>query len=777
MGGSATRMFPDAFKPDQADQSQGKVPHQQIDLLIRQIDSLPSCPDSIARMLNAISAQSEKKEILSAAATDPAITARLLCLARSRKPEVEIQTLEDCLEILPNDAIRSAILSMQVVDDSHQIASGFDYCGFRAHCVATACAAEMLAERSGRIENPSFCYICGLLHDIGKIALSNALPKTYRRVLQAAASERKSLIFCEREIIGIDHTIVGRRLGRNWSIPVEIQEVIWLHHQPVGGVPGSKHIINMVLLVQLADIIARQKEIGFSGNSIFTQDVNAISSELGLSSKAVDEVSQSLPEKVERLLEIADTSDLSNQTTTKTISYGLTLAKTGEELAKLNETLIKRANVLERYDHTFEGLGHFVERISPSSSLHQICQEISYVFASASDFEPTATEPICTFALINHSHIVLSACSGFDTEDQEIFRLGEFRNVPSANLLSTSFLHPAGEIIRSMEFLSDVWSDLLDIDNYLCIPLLCQGRFVGGVLLPNRMRKTISEDKVFKTLAGIIGFILAALGDRAHADALAEQLAQASQHLEEVQQALTLTRALAEVGQMAAGAGHEINNPLAVISGRAQLLANRAKTKKDKETAELIAKKAQEISDIISELMSFAQPAVASPRSISPAELLTKAKERFLSELESKPPSFQVDITIEPNCPPVWVDVNQIEEVMVELLRNAYTASEGCANVTLHAGRADSILQSSSRDSTVLIQVHDDGPGMDEETLKSAFTPFFSRREAGRGRGMGLTRAKRIIESNGGKIRIESKVGEGTTVFVELPQAQQGQKE
>ena len=103
-----------------------------------------------------------------------------------------------------------------------------------------------------------------------------------------------------------------------------------------------------------------------------------------------------------------------------------------------------------------------------------------------------------------------------------------------------------------------------------------------------------------------------------------------------------------------------------------------------------------------------------------------------------------------------------MEDVLVELLRNAATAADGQVNVGICVGRAE-------KSSGVLIQVRDDGPGMEESTLDSVFTPFFSHRRAGRGRGMGLTRAKRSVENNGGRMWIESTPGKGTTVFIELP--------
>ena len=100
----------------------------------------------------------------------------------------------------------------------------------------------------------------------------------------------------------------------------------------------------------------------------------------------------------------------------------------------------------------------------------------------------------------------------------------------------------------------------------------------------------------------------------------------------------------------------------------------------------------------------------------------------------------------------------------MELIRNAVRATAGRARVNLSASAPPPAGR-------VLLRVVDNGPGMDERTLASAFTPFFSHRRAGRGRGLGLPRARQAVQANGGRIWIESRPRKGTTVCLELPRA------
>jgi signal transduction histidine kinase len=215
---------------------------------------------------------------------------------------------------------------------------------------------------------------------------------------------------------------------------------------------------------------------------------------------------------------------------------------------------------------------------------------------------------------------------------------------------------------------------------------------------------------------------------------------------------------------LAAGAAHELNTPLAIVSGRAQLMRNRDASKKRQQAWQTIVDQAQRISDIIAELMEIASPPEPAPSAIAPQELLSAAAEAFSSSDHPQAKAARVDIQIGDDCPAIWADRAQMQAVVVELMTNAATAASAAPHIRL-AAQADPIGGS------VLLTVRDDGPGMDEDTAARAFTPFFSAQAAGRRRGLGLPRAKRYIEMNRGRIRIDSQPGEGTDVSILLPPA------
>jgi signal transduction histidine kinase len=287
------------------------------------------------------------------------------------------------------------------------------------------------------------------------------------------------------------------------------------------------------------------------------------------------------------------------------------------------------------------------------------------------------------------------------------------------------------------------------------------------VFYPAPCRAPIASGGAQQTIDALAtGFSLALSMAQARARAvrLGEQLAEASQALAAAQDVLAEAKTLAAVGEMAAGAAHELNTPLAVISGRAQLMQQKADRPEDGATWQLIADQAQRVSDILSGLMELASPRQPAPEAFDVGELLAQAAESFRSSEHAKAPDARVDIEVEPGVPPAWADRRQIRMVIEELLANAATAAGTAPKIRLSA-------EADEPNDAVLLTVRDNGPGMDQRTLASAFTPFFSSQRAGRRRGLGLPRAKRYVESNGGRIWIRTQPGEGTTVCVQLPRA------
>lgn len=218
------------------------------------------------------------------------------------------------------------------------------------------------------------------------------------------------------------------------------------------------------------------------------------------------------------------------------------------------------------------------------------------------------------------------------------------------------------------------------------------------------------------------------------------------------------------LAEMAGGAAHELNNPLAVISGRAQLLAEAEKNQEKKQILDQIHENANKASEIIDDLMSFAEPPRPKPAQISIAQIIEEAtqlagRKTIIEELNA-----QIDIA--DGIESVFVDSAQIVSAIANIISNAVESySDEIGPIQITAG-------SDTTTDMVRLSITDSGCGMAPQILQKAIRPFFSVRPAGRKRGMGLAYAARLIQLNNGSLNIESEPGIGTTVNIYLPYEQ-----
>ncbi len=216
--------------------------------------------------------------------------------------------------------------------------------------------------------------------------------------------------------------------------------------------------------------------------------------------------------------------------------------------------------------------------------------------------------------------------------------------------------------------------------------------------------------------------------------------------------------ALGALAEFSAGAAHELNNPLAIISGRAQLLL-RSETSPDRRMAlATIIAQARRAHEMLADLRLFARPPCPEPRIVDLAELVKNLVDEFHKETEG------TDISVQSKVPetPVFCEVDpvQIRVALEAICRNAVEALGESGQIHIELAREQN---------EVVIRVQDNGPGISPEYQPLVFHPFFSGRSAGRGLGFGLSKAWRIVQIHGGRLQLHSVPGSGTLVVVRLP--------
>jgi signal transduction histidine kinase len=229
---------------------------------------------------------------------------------------------------------------------------------------------------------------------------------------------------------------------------------------------------------------------------------------------------------------------------------------------------------------------------------------------------------------------------------------------------------------------------------------------------------------------------------------------------QQAEEAETRTRdaKLAALAEFAAGAGHELNNPLAVIVGRAQLLLGRVQDSDSARSLRIILNQAQRTHRILRDMMFVARPPALRPRACRPADVFRACLASFQDECDAR--GIRVLAELEQTEPPTWTDPDALSHLAETLMRNAIQATPAGGRITVRSGRAGGELQWSITDS---------GRGIGAVEGAHLFDPFYCGREAGRGLGLGLSRIARVVSLAGGTLRWSSTPGQGSSFLVQLP--------
>ena len=253
-----------------------------------------------------------------------------------------------------------------------------------------------------------------------------------------------------------------------------------------------------------------------------------------------------------------------------------------------------------------------------------------------------------------------------------------------------------------------------------------------------------------------------------------DELARTSSALQRTEQRLRQSQRLEAVGHLAGGVAHDFNNLLTVILGRSQLLLQRLRANDaDRAEVQQIAEAAQRGAVLVHQLLAFSSQQVLEPQSVNLNDVVHNVRKMLQRSIGE-----QVVIECSLDEELGWTRVNpaQLEQVLVNLVVNARDAMpEGgtvtieTANVEIPFAEADSSV-GEGLGNHVVLTVTDTGVGMDEETRKHVFEPFYTTKGFGKGSGLGMATAYGIIKQSGGTITVESAVGEGTTMRICLPQ-------
>ncbi|MDQ7006799.1 MAG: HDOD domain-containing protein [Acidobacteriota bacterium] len=221
-----------------------------IELLIRQAQSLHPLPQSVTRLAQMMSGEGwTMTEVVEAISYDQTLTVRLLAMANSAAfaAQNEIRTVRDAVVRLGAGAVLS--LAMAATVQSH-LDRGVPQYGLGEgdlwdHSVAAAVSVQALATRA-KADLPAESFTAAVLHDIGKLLISRHLDANLlERLARARDEEGRCGFLAEVEVLGIHHGQLGAMMARSWGLPAEIVRGIEYHHDPLAGGGGVCHVVHV----------------------------------------------------------------------------------------------------------------------------------------------------------------------------------------------------------------------------------------------------------------------------------------------------------------------------------------------------------------------------------------------------------------------------------------------------------------------------------------------------------------------------------------------------
>jgi len=720
--------------------------------ILKKLDDLPTLPNLAKALLQMASQETvQVEEITSLIEADPATSARLLRIVNSPYLGMQgrVTSVSRAVVMLGFNGVRNALLSVQIfsIFGEASRAENSELFELWKHSLAVASAAELVAENTGGLL-PEDAFTAGLLHDIGKIALYTIAPGDYKKVFDLVSTGDVPVSDAEERIFEMTHAAAGRFLAEKWGLPPAVSQAIYQHHSYVRLEHREDPIELTAAIVSVADDVVRRQRIGFSGTPESWEPLNEVFGRIGLEDRNVDDILSHLVERMSMRSTILDL-DIPESTI-----YLECLRKANTLLGKFNGKLDEIRITGDQARKRLEAITDLHARLGSSF-------DTSDVLAGIADkiHQHLLARKVIAYCVDDKGHSVSGSVKNGTGETKPFFLSllkGAHNEVASLGHDREALKYLVDELAGR---LADVTGPGDLIGGRLAYYPISVGRGQrAGILIEasDPVALDPAELKFFAEAASTI-FERALLEERLRTES--ERLVDSNRRSKSFYEELINARKLAAIGRMAAGAAHEINNPLAIISGRIQLLLKMEADEGKKRHLDMVRNQCDRMSRIISDILTFSRPEKPALKPTDVREVIDSAAS--LVEPAAAAKNVAIVKRFADNLPQALGDAPKLEQVFRNILDNAVDASEKKSEVTITADVGE-------KGKFLAIGFADNGTGMDEETLGRIFEPFFTKKE-GRGTGLGLAICHSIIQTHGGKIRVKSAPGKGTTFTVLLP--------
>jgi putative nucleotidyltransferase with HDIG domain len=752
---------------------------------------------------------------------EPALAAGVLSLAQrlAAGPVSQRHAVRLVLDRLDADDVRNVLLKTKVTagfeiefaSDQPALPSRKDLI---LHSLAVACCTRRIAQAAESGIEPNLAYSAGLLHDIGKLALQDIMPKSLAAITKEAEATKSSLHKIEYKHLGTHHALLGKQLAERWRLPEPIKLAIWLHHRDAAALAKAVPEAMLAVFVRAADNIARQANVGVSGSFSEPEPLDNSAESVGVPAETLQKIRDELPQEVKRKC-----ACLGLETPQATARYCDLLASTAAQLSEKHAKLSSEGRSLQTTASYLNFAQEFLRGVCSTVPAVDIAEDFAKRWQR---FFQTGT--VCLYLTAGSQDGVADTAvvEALGHSHKTVVRAPQDGSLLPKPIAGKFLLLEAQDHI---DWLVEQLEVDFNRDQARLLPLLSDGQVVGILAFelnyPGDVSLFAEKFEMAASMAGtVLGLALAKEGQ----EHWAERFAQANGDLNERvaglgsqtrnsafgvpfqpairgRDALDTSAATRDpegeprirpeprpfdtcvveaLAEMAAGVAHELNNPLSVIAGRAQLLAQAESDGQKRHVLDVIQENARGASSVVDDLMSYAEPPAPRTAMTSIGQIIDESIQ--LAGHKAGIEHVNAQVHISPEVKDVLVDSAQVVVAVANVIANSiesYADPIRPIKITAEPARREAaepvdgggspIATGRDWEPGLRLQINDLGCGMDEATARKAPSPFYSAKPAGRGRGMGLAYASRLIRLNRGTLDIESRPGHGTTVTVTLP--------
>lgn len=278
---------------------------QNINLLVEKLRDIPTLSVVVTKLMEMVNdPNTSASQIAQVLKKDQVLTAKVLRLVNSAyyNLSTEVTDVTKALGFLGFNTISVLVLGTSVFSSFDLAAAPyFKVKEFWKHSLATALAGELIATKL-KVSRPQDVFTCGLLHDIGKIALFKIAQEDLKAVIEKTLEANMSFLDAESALGLPGHTVVGERLAEQWKLPVIIRKTIRYHHRNIEDMESIyPQMKPTIMIVTIADILTKRMSLGFSGDLMQPEYPANYMQLLNLSHAQLKEIEDGMPEEMDRL--------------------------------------------------------------------------------------------------------------------------------------------------------------------------------------------------------------------------------------------------------------------------------------------------------------------------------------------------------------------------------------------------------------------------------------------------------------------------------------------